>query len=471
VESIVSLLTPSTGPSLAARILDAFPSGSYALTGLLRLVDIVESYDVDTAAVECRVQPRMLVNPKFVERFAATPEKLLMLIMHELHHVLLGHTRLFPRVTRIDNLVFDAVINALLCRMFPAPEHTAFFTEFYDDRSLPGCLLRPPAGWTPRGAVPVPPGLEGEGKKKIGRLRGVFRALYSPAGAGYHELFDSLRAVLDEEPATSVVLLGDHAAHDGSSSSGSLDERSPLLFEAVREIVERWPQPPNPIAGRSLADLIAESRVRPVRQPSNRVLLARLLNRVGGQLRRDDGAFRGWREDAVQAFGPVPTADRRSLVLRALGGPPLLHRFSLGQPRRGPVGERVHVYLDVSGSIGNLKDALYGAVLDCRAFVHPAVHLFSTVVADVSLAALRRGECQSTGGTSIECVAAHMRTHNVRRALLVTDGYVGRPVGAHLETLARAKIGVALTPGFSTRGDLLDVADHWTEFCAREEVG
>ena len=107
-------------------------------SALLRLVDIVESDAVETAAVECRSQPRLLVNPAFVERWAATPEKLLMLIMHELHHVLLGHTRLFPRVTRIDNLVFDAVINALLCRMFPAPQHTAFFTDFYCRPGIPG---------------------------------------------------------------------------------------------------------------------------------------------------------------------------------------------------------------------------------------------------------------------------------------------------------------------------------------------
>ena len=104
---------------------------------------------METAAVECRLQPRLLVNPDFVDTWAATPEKLLMLVMHELHHVLLGHTRLFPRVTRVDNLVFDAIINALLCRMFPAPEHTAFFTDFYDENRFPDCLLRPPAGWTP----------------------------------------------------------------------------------------------------------------------------------------------------------------------------------------------------------------------------------------------------------------------------------------------------------------------------------
>ena len=100
---------------------------------------------METAAVECRLQPRLLINPDFVDAWAATPEKLLMLVMHELHHVLLGHTRLFPRLTRVDNLVFDAIINALLCRMFPAPEHTVFFTDFYDENHFPDCLLRPPS--------------------------------------------------------------------------------------------------------------------------------------------------------------------------------------------------------------------------------------------------------------------------------------------------------------------------------------
>ena len=71
---------------------------------------------METAAVECRLQPRLLVNPDFVDTWAATPEKLLMLVMHELHHVLLGHTRLFPRATRVDNLVFDAIIN---CAVVP----------------------------------------------------------------------------------------------------------------------------------------------------------------------------------------------------------------------------------------------------------------------------------------------------------------------------------------------------------------
>ena len=165
--------------TLSDRILDCFPSGTYALSALLRLLDVMETRDVETAAVECHFQPRLLVNPDFVDAWAATPEKLLMLVMHELHHVLLGHTRLFPRLTRVDNLVFDAIINALLCRMFPAPEHTAFFTDFYDEGHFPACLLRPPSAWTPDGAVAVPPPLKGRAMR---RLSEVYLALYSPKG-------------------------------------------------------------------------------------------------------------------------------------------------------------------------------------------------------------------------------------------------------------------------------------------------
>ena len=97
-----------TAISIAERILDAFPSGSYGLLALLRLLDIVETAEVETAAVECKSMPRLLINPRFVEAHAATSERLLMLVMHELHHVLLGHTRLFPRATPADNLIFDA---------------------------------------------------------------------------------------------------------------------------------------------------------------------------------------------------------------------------------------------------------------------------------------------------------------------------------------------------------------------------
>ena len=113
--------------SLAMRILDAVPAASHEMTALLGLLRIEESRDVPTACISCERQPVLRVNPDFVQEHCRTNEHLFLLVMHELHHVLLGHTRLFPRPTPLHNLAFDAVINALLCARFPGRQHTSFF--------------------------------------------------------------------------------------------------------------------------------------------------------------------------------------------------------------------------------------------------------------------------------------------------------------------------------------------------------
>ena len=82
----------------------------------------------------------------------------------------------FSCVTKVDNLVFDSVINALLCRMFSGKAYTSFFTDFYDQRQFPACLLRPPLGWSPS-SYPAPPiALRGRTRKALAE---VHRALYS----------------------------------------------------------------------------------------------------------------------------------------------------------------------------------------------------------------------------------------------------------------------------------------------------
>jgi hypothetical protein len=104
--------------------------------------------------------------------------------------------------------------------------------------------------------------------------------------------------------------------------------------------------------------------------------------------------------------------------------------------------------------------ALYAAVLDSKDMVFQPVHLFSTKVVDVTLAQMRSGKCKSTGGTAIECVAEHIATHKVSRALLITDGWVGKPQGVHLETLSRTRLAVAYLGSSTTENDLKAVANH-----------
>lgn len=439
---------------LAERILEAFPSGSYAMSALLRLMDIVESSSVPTAAVECTRQPRLLVNPAFVARHANTPDKLLMLVMHELHHVLLGHTTLFPRITAVQNFVFDAVINGIVCRMFPAPEQTAFFTDYYRGGAFPECLLRPPPGWPERTCIA--PGLETLPQPQRAIVADVHNALYSPTGASYQEVHEALPKLLDAQGIGGIPLIGGHAS-EAAAKDGELEQRSPVLFDVVRGIVEQWPQPPNPIRGRSLADVLKPSVVAASRPPSRRGILRGLIRRVAGL--NGKGAVRRLQTDTMTAPTPLPSLSRRSMVLRALGHEPLLHAGPAPWRHPVPSGARVHVYLDVSGSMDEVKGALYAAVLDCQAFVHPAVHLFSNTVADVTLAELRRGVCRSTGGTDIGCVAQHMAEHRVRRALLITDGWVGTPKGEHLRTLSAVRLAVAFIGTRTNAADLQAVAN------------
>ncbi len=462
-------LTEVKTSTLSEQILDVFPSGSYALSGLLRLLDIVETESVPTAAVECLAQPRLLINPKFVAAHADTPEKLLMLVMHELHHVLLGHTTLFPRTNPTQNFVFDAVINGILCRMFPGAEYTAFFTDYYSATSFPECLLRPPAGW-PRRVDCTEPEWQVTDPAARERIQEVHAALYSKTGASYFEVYQLLPRLLrpsakdaknisaEQADISDIPLLGEHRA---ATEDGKLEHTSPVLFDIVRDLVEQWPQPPDPINGRSLAEVLTTSTISPQRKnPTNRALLRSLICKVADQ--RVAGRLLRRRPEATPTVIAIPTFSRRGAVLQALGVQVLLYPGAVNWPKTIPSGDQVHVYLDVSGSMDSVLKALYGAVLDCKALVYPTVHLFSTRIADITLAELKAGKCQTTGGTDIVCVARHMAKHQVKRALIITDGWVGAPGGQHLATLTQAKLAVAYIGSQVTQTDLKSVANYTT---------
>ena len=52
--------TQARNSDIAARIYQSFPSGTYCLPALLRVLDVVETDSVATAAIECRALPRLL---------------------------------------------------------------------------------------------------------------------------------------------------------------------------------------------------------------------------------------------------------------------------------------------------------------------------------------------------------------------------------------------------------------------------
>lgn len=132
---------------LRDRIYACVPVTHQAFGKLLSLLSIEASAQVPTACVSTGTRSRLLVNPAFVARHCRTDEHLAMLVLHELYHVLLGHTRLYPRVTPAQNWAFDCLINAQLCRLFPSRATPASSrSSSTASKVRRDCSPRPPAG-------------------------------------------------------------------------------------------------------------------------------------------------------------------------------------------------------------------------------------------------------------------------------------------------------------------------------------
>jgi hypothetical protein len=450
---------------LRYRVLNSIPAHQYAFNALLSLLDLVVTTDIETAAVRCGPTPCLLVNPDYTDKWCKSDEELFMLIMHELHHILLGHTRLFPRVTRVHNFAFDAIINAYLMNLFPSPAHQSLFTSYYPSDRSPYFLLRPPEGW------PEAPRWLTRSRAVPENLCVLHRQIYSKAGVTYEEIFRALLesaelAVLCDEGG--IPLLGDHSTSDDEDAwgtTGQADRR--LLVDAIRRIVESWPPPEEHCRGRSLHDQVVNRLIPLAPKPPSALSIIRQamqMSAMGNSGRLPHGG--AMRRPALIS-SPLPDLhDRRATVLRSLGSSPLYYEHeSQGRPRKQ--GGQVHLYLDVSGSVDAIVPTLYAAIKPLSEYLYPKLHLFSTLIRDISLAELHKGVCLSDGGTDIAPVINHIIDHNVSRALLVTDGYVGKVSEGDGALLAKRNVRLVavLTPG-GWKQDLQPVTSRF--FCLRE---
>lgn len=414
--------------TLAERVARALPGSSFELETLVRLVGVEETDAVPTAAVTCRSRARLLINPAFVAEHCRRDEHLFLLVMHEMWHVLLGHTTLYGRPTQLHNIAFDALINAGLARQHPEPEYRGFFEHLYSPDVLPELLLRPPRGWPH--APQFPRGPRG--------LLGLMRRLYPPPGTTaleplYDELVAFLKRVAPTELGGAGMLLGDHGGDHGD------DPMEDALFgDVVRRIVSSWPPPPVPMSGRDAGHDAHDDWVEP------RSTVAEVRRAFADTVRlavRPDprGATRSLPTTTVVTLGPGPlpnAADRLHPARRLLIGDHALAnqrvRLTQRQPDRAV---RALVYLDVSGSMASYLPHLVDLLIEPVRQGLLTVRQFSTVIAPLGLHDLRRGRLVTSSGTDIDCVLDDLADRPERRAVIVTDGYVGEPSPSRMSIL------------------------------------
>jgi hypothetical protein len=440
---------PST-PEAAAireRIFNVLPAASLEMEKLFGLFDIEFSDETETACVECRTTPRLLLNKGFLNEYCRDDGDLFLLILHELYHVILGHTRLFPRVSPIDNIVFDAVINSMLCRTVARTVGTRLFTRTNGYDSLPERLLRPPPGWPDefKGAVAALPPEE----------RRIIGLLYGPAESSnftYLDIYELLRKELAGRDVPKVLLLGSH---------GPEQKEDGLLKEAVRRIVEGWPPPPFRIAGRDQGRSAADFWLRPAGKPGSafRKAFERALRRCGVHAGRGPAVYRRQVTSSQLIVETVlPNArDRRIPALRSfLGRAPLFYRSESSERRLRPLRVPVvHLYLDVSGSMTECLPYLSAACREPFMRGELKIFAFSTVVSQIKGHDLTKAPMQNTWGTDINSVLEHITGIRARRRpkviLIATDGYVGQGRSELIARLGRTRVVAALTHPGHTR--------------------
>lgn len=425
--------TQSEATQLKNRLRRCLPSARFEMETLCRLANIEISRQVPTAAVECKRHPRLLINPDFVAQYCKRDEYLFLLVMHELWHVLLAHTRMHPRMTPIQNIAFDAIINAGLMAQFPFPEYKGFFESLNPADQFPHCLLRPPVGW-PDDPI-YPEGLPDGTTQILKWLYPKRRSLLSPTSLPMYE--DVLVLLLKHADKISIqsmpMLLGSYEGQDTIND--------PLIKEMMGEITKNWRFVPGGRQG--WGSDTQSNKFQPSEASENvRHVFASVLRRT---LSRGPGRNVRLMKHKTTVTGgngivPNPYGDRMIHVRQALGMPETLWaQPTTIRARTYDRPSRAFIYLDVSSSMNSI-------LAQCMYLIRPYVargqaelYQFSTAVYPMKYADIRAGHVTTTSGTNINCVFEHLfeMSPRVDRVLILTDGMVGTPcsdIVARMET-------------------------------------
>lgn len=427
--------------SLATRIANLDILIPYGLERLLSLLDIVETDSIPTAAIPIGSSiPKILINPQFVQEHCQDDLCLGALILHELHHLLLGHTRIFRRVTSLHNIAFDAIINGMICRQ--EPKYKLLFQNLYAETTFPECILRPPSCF-PNPYVPHPD-LPSDVQK-------IIKELYYTNINSFYDVFELISQYITLIKID-TTLLGNHQ----KDIRGFEQHDDPTLFEAIRSIVEEWPLPPVPIKGRSLSQHLVKKSFRYEEVDTPEKTIVRAIMRLIPKEGEKHGMGHGMIDKPTQQVWPN-FRDRKSFAMMQSGIRPLL--FSGTTPHKEKLTP-VSLYLDVSGSMHPYIEDVSNAVISCAQFLSEDIFLFSTKIVPINIHEFRKGNYDTTNGTDIDVVARHIHENGIRTAVILTDGFVGPVPSPYQQSCKDASIQVILTQD-GYKDDLLPIANEF----------
>jgi len=368
-----------------------------------------------TAAIGLRgFRTFLFVNPDFIAESASTPVKFATLLMHEIMHHLLGHTK-EPKMDIYRACACDAVINATLSRLHPMfgllPE------DYYSGEEMPAKFLRPGSlvdyaddESIHRYAALWLPGIYG---KKSGMDDSYLNEI-----DGYSEFFRKRT----NGSVKNIVLFGTHNL--GREESAKHKEKQIIMpaetVSGIQKEILAAIVPENGVAG-GYCEKIFEMQVNKaeaaeITEDAREKMMKELrINAV----RKVLDVFEV-RNNAAERTVILPfEISRREIAMFGAGIYPAY--FSV-KKEYGSYKE-AFVYIDVSGSMFGEIEFVYSLLTALKEFLMPKIFNFSNKIVEITREDLMDGNIFSTGGTDFNCVCSHFLEQNAQKALIITDGY------------------------------------------------
>lgn len=220
--------------AVVGRLLNCPSVDDYGFEWLLAILDVKVDHSCASVALRCWHKPVLHVNPDFIRHHCQSDEHLLLLLMHELYHVIVGYGESAEGTSFARDIACDALVNAVLCyrsnfEYYAPGGYDEFCEQLYSPRRFPERLLRPPSGWPGRPAVA--PGASRE-------ERCLMQLLYGGKWptATFKQVLEITQDIVPDTAEGTVFLLGNH---DKSSLRG--DQQ--LLKTIVASLTKGWPRP------------------------------------------------------------------------------------------------------------------------------------------------------------------------------------------------------------------------------------
>lgn len=493
-----------------SRIFRILPPDMPFIHDLLSFSLVGFSEATPTAAISQGCPPMLVFNPDFYERHCRRDEWLLVVLLHELHHIRYAHHLLFGVADALKNLAFDAIVNAQIARILRRPEYLSFFRHFYPDPGFPAVFLAPPPLWeyaehtwenapeTARLRERVFGPLGPEAGERGWRL---YRRLYdewSREPVLFSELVDFFQSLPGNGGMAMPSLLGSHGSPDALRDAGapphppseadaddSEEEETESLASGPAHPDDAWmaeqrrrlaEDPFLDDVTRQMESCLDRRRKAtgvgydpnlrsvavPLASPKLKAMrtLKQLCVRLG--IYNQFSPERALRPVASETLSTEPqfsAADRTYWARSILWDcPPVLCQHARPiQKKTWDAVPACHVYLDVSGSMKDDLPWLLSAFIRLAAMGLVRAFMFSNRVVPVSLSALRKGQVHTTGGTDLDCVLRHVldtpRFRRPRQILVVTDGDFYRPgnLGAFTKTGVKLHLALIQDTWWNTR--------------------